>query len=187
MAFRPAEILALAVLLMAGLLGARAVLAGPPAPPAPAAASPEEARLTALLERVAGPGRVHVTIGGPSGDGPRSVLVLVDRAAGDEAGAARLAGLAARSGILPAAAAERVSVERVAFARAGAPDALAGLERASPYLLLAILAIAVLTGVRRGAPAMETKAATSPDAREGDQTDMALGLIRGWLATETRA
>ncbi len=186
MAFRPVEILAFGVLLVAGLLAARAALAGPAAP-SPSAASPEEARLTALLERVAGPGRVHVTIGQSANDGALQVLVLVDRAAVDNAEAANLAGLAGRSGIAPWAAAGGITVERVSFAGAGAAAGLAGLDRAAPYLLVATLAIALIAGVRANGSPRLACAAAEPEGGRADETDMALGLIRGWLSAETRS
>lgn len=139
-----------ALVLTIGLAGVRAGDLLPASPAPLAGLTPHEARLTGLVETLAGPGhaRVHET---RTADGTRQVFVLIDAAAPmDGVVDAELSDLFQAAGMLDPLRGDRLMVQRAAFANGSwiQPTTAESVELLA-YLLLAACLLGQMVALLR--------------------------------------
>lgn len=181
-----------ALVLTIGLAGIRAGDLLPASPAPLAGLTPHEARLTGLVETLAGPGhaRVHET---RTSDGSRQVFVLIDAAAPmDGLVDAELANLFEAAGMLDPLRGDRLMVQRAAFANGGwtQPTTAESVELLAYLLLAACLLgqmvallrpqVAPQTSEKRPLAAASTAATPAPRApvASADPTTNRLAAVR---------
>ena len=180
--------------------------------PLPATATPLEASLMNIIEPIAGPGNARISVN-TSATGGRTVLVLLDADAGDQA--STIESLVTAAARLDVMTGDLLVMQQAAFAKGapGRPDAAAYGELAFLALLAGLLGWLAFVPreemvfesieeapLRTLAPATERALASTPihpvrtvqptsDAAELARKDpaRAADILRGWMTNRTDA
>lgn len=161
-------------------------------------ASVEDARLTGLLERLVGAGRVDAVIR-PAGAEAAGVLVLIDERASPAIADAEISSLIMATGLVEPRDAARIDIRRVAFAPAPGAGLSVAIEFAGFVLIAACLVGALAAArqtpstpaapsLRREPPRVHDTAPRTDDGRalalQAIRSDpaRAASVLRAWIA-----